>query len=111
MPAPLKTYDTVTEAVNDLARRGYTLDLSLDVKKDCLVCSPAFTELSPGRFRIDEVHRFEGMTDPGDEMIVFAISSLDGKIKGTVVNAFGTYAAYRPSRLVGQLRTHLKQCL
>lgn len=109
MPAPLRTYDTVSEAVNDLTRRGYTADLSLNAEKDCLACGSPFAELSPDEFRIDEVHRFEGATDPGDEMIVFAISSLDGKIKGVVVNAFGIYSSHKASRLVDHLNTHLKR--
>lgn len=102
-----KTYDTVSEAVNDLAKRGYTNDLSVMAEKGCLVCNTTFTELSPEEFKIDEVHRFEGQTDPGDEMIVFAISSLDGKIKGVVVNAFGIYSSYRASKLVDHLNAHI----
>jgi hypothetical protein len=107
MTTPLRAYDTVTEAVNDLTRRGYTVDLTLNAEKDCLACSDLFTELSPDKFRIDEVYRFEGVTDPGDEMIVFAISSLDEKIKGVVVNAFGIYSSYRSSKLVEHLTTHI----
>ncbi len=103
-----KVYDTVTEAVNDLARRGYTSDLSLNTEKNCLTCDITSAELSPDAFRIDEIHRFEGPTDPADETIVFAISSLDGTLKGVVVDAFGIYSSYRASKLVDHLSTHLK---
>ena len=103
-----KAYDTVTEALNDLAKRGYTTDLSINAEKECLSTNQPFAELSPDKFQIDEVHRFEGMTDPGDEMIVFAVSSLDGKIKGVVVNAFGIYSSYRSSKLVDHLNAHLR---
>lgn len=102
-----KTYDTVSEAVNDLVKRGYTSDFSLHEEKDCLVCNKTYTELQPGQFTIDEIHRFEGQTDPGDEMIVFAISSNDKKIKGIVVNAYGVYSSTRESKLVKELSTHL----
>lgn len=97
-----RNYETVSEAVNDLKQRGYTANLSLEAEKDCLV-SDSFAELSPEQFSIDEVYRFEGLTDPGDEMIVYAISSHDDAIKGVVVNAFGIYASYRSSRLVEHL--------
>ncbi|MDR0802339.1 phosphoribosylpyrophosphate synthetase [Fluviicola sp.] len=98
-----QNYETVSEAVNDLKQRGYTANLSLEAEKECLVCDSSFAELSPGQFSIDEVYRFEGMTDPGDEMIVYAISSRDNTIKGVVVNAFGVYSSYRSSRLVEHL--------
>ena len=32
-----RNYDTVTEAVNDLKKRGYKEDLSLEDEKDCLL--------------------------------------------------------------------------
>ncbi|WP_343747105.1 phosphoribosylpyrophosphate synthetase [Fluviicola sp.] len=98
-----RNYETVSEAVNDLKKRGYTANLSLEAEKDCLASDSPFAELSPDQFSIDEVYRFEGMTDPGDEMIVYAISSHDNEIKGVVVNAFGIYSSYRSSRLVEHL--------
>ena len=102
-----KIYDTVSEAVNDLVKRGYTADLVVEAEKDCIVCSFPPTELSPGEFEIDEIHRFEGATDPGDEMIVYAISSKDHSIKGIIVNAFGMYASNRESKIVEHLSKHL----
>lgn len=101
-----RDYETVTEAVNDLKARGYTANLMLDTDKEYLVCDASFTELSPEQFSIDEVYRFEGMTDPGDEMIVYAISSNDNTIKGIVVNAYGIYASHRSNRLVDHLSKH-----
>ena len=44
------------------------------------------------KFKIDETYRFEGDSNPSDEDIVYAISSLDGKIKGIFTGAFGIYA-------------------
>jgi hypothetical protein len=46
------------------------------------------------------------MTDPGDEMIVYAISANEKNVKGVVVNAFGIYSSYRASRLVEHLTKH-----
>lgn len=87
-----KSYDTVTEAVNDLEKRGYTTNFSLWPETECMVCRETSLSLSPGEFEIDELYRFEGMTDPGDEMIVMAISSKEHMVKGVVVNAFGMYS-------------------
>ncbi|TSJ45479.1 phosphoribosylpyrophosphate synthetase [Fluviicola chungangensis] len=102
----IRDYETVSEAVNDLKKRGYTADLSMEAERDCLVCRATATELSPEDFEIDEVYRFEGMTDPGDEMIVYAISSKNKEVKGIVVNAFGIYSSYRASKLVEHLTKH-----
>ena len=102
----IRNYETVSEAVNDLKKRGYTADLSMEAERECLICHDSATELSPKDFVIDEVYRFEGMTDPGDEMIVYAISSVNKNIKGIVVNAFGIYSSYRASKLVEHLTKH-----
>jgi len=103
----MKNYDTVSEAVNDLIARGYTTDFNIHPEGDRLICNKNETSLAPEDFEIDEIHRFEGMTDPGDEMIVFAISSGTHNIKGLVVNAFGIYADAASSKMVEHLSKHL----
>ncbi len=100
------SYITLSEAVNDLAKRGYTTDFLLQSEKDCLICHNNTMELSPEDFVIDEVHRFEGMTDPADESIVYAISSEKYGVKGIVINSFGADFGYRSSKLVEHLRRH-----
>ena len=102
------TYDTVTEAVNELQKRGYTCDFNLNHDVDFLICNKTSTSLSPEDFDIDEIHRFEGDTDPGDETIVYAISSLDKEVKGIVVNAYGMYADSAASRIVKYLDAKAK---
>lgn len=100
----MPSYATVSEAVNDLQRRGYTEDLSL--ADHCVVCGNQRTELHPEDFHIDEFHRFEGETDPADESIVYAISAPKHGIKGVLVNAFGTYASSLTQEMVAKLATH-----
>jgi len=87
-----KSYETVTEAVNDLQKRGYTTNFSLWTEKECLICNQPSLSLSTEDFEIDELYCFAGMTDPGDEMIVMAISSEKYQVKGVVVNGFGMYS-------------------
>ncbi|RYY14780.1 MAG: phosphoribosylpyrophosphate synthetase [Chitinophagaceae bacterium] len=101
------SYDTLSEAVNDLVKRGYTTDFLVQEEKECLVCKNNSLELSPAEFTIDEVYRFEGMSDPADESIVFAISSVQHNVKGLVINSFGADFGYRSSKLVEHLRKHL----
>lgn len=104
-----KNYDTVSEAISDLQKQGYTVDFSIMADKECLVCHKTTSELSPDDFEIDQFYRFEGNTDPGDEMIVYAISSTKNNLKGIVVNAFGIYADSTSSAVVKKLNAHLKQ--
>ncbi len=55
---------------------------------------------------IDEVHRFEGDTDPADEAIVYAISSTKHTIKGVLVNAYGMYSDSFSNELMAKLKAH-----
>ncbi|WP_276370462.1 phosphoribosylpyrophosphate synthetase [Chryseolinea sp. H1M3-3] len=82
-------YATLSEALNALKNRGYREDFNL--KPHCIECASLSLELHPENFTVDEFHRFEGMSNPDDNSIVFAISSKDG-IKGTLVDAYGMYA-------------------
>lgn len=102
-PRSRKSYDTLSEAVNDLQNNGYKEDFLIHENGECLFCVGHSMELSPEEFVIDEIYRFEGMTDPGDESIVFAISSKDNLIKGLVINSFGADFSYRSSKLVEDL--------
>lgn len=101
------SYDTVSEAINDLIKRGYTTDFTIHTENECLICKNTATQLSPSEFEIDETYRFEGDTDPGDEMIVFAISSTKQNVKGIVVNAYGMYADSATSAIVEKLVNHI----
>lgn len=103
----MKYYETVSEAINDLAKRGYTTDFKILADQDCLMCHQTVTQLSPEEFEIDETHRFEGETDPGDEMIVHAISSTKYNMKGIIVNGYGTYADTSTSKIVARLKNYL----
>lgn len=103
------SYDTLSEAVNDLQKRGYTYDFLIPDEQECLYCKEHSLELSPEEFVIDETYRFEGMTDPGDESIVFAISSQEHSIKGLVINSFGAKFGYRSSKLVEELYKKSRQ--
>ena len=68
-----RNYQTVSEAVNDLVKRGYTVNLSINAEKECFVGDQESVSLMPDELQIDEVYRFEGSTDPADEAVVFAV--------------------------------------
>jgi len=82
----MHTYDTVTEAVNGLKKRGYSIDFNREY--DCLSCQAPQLALQPNEFEITEVYRFEGNSDPADEAVIDAIESKHGE-KGILVDGFG----------------------
>lgn len=81
----MNKYKTVSEALSDLIKRGYTENFIRDQVTGHLISDMPAICLPTEYYRIDELHRFEGMTDTTDEMMVFAISALKLSIKGVVV--------------------------
>jgi len=94
------TYDTVSEAINGLKQRGYTLDFNL--QKDHVACKTLPLALQPDEFEITEAYRFEGESNPDDEAIVYAIESKHGH-KGVLLNGFGPTADSLANELVKKL--------
>ena len=96
----MNQYDTVSEAVNGLKARGYTIDFN--IQKDVIFCGQTPVSLMPYEFEITEVHRFEGNSDPADEAIVFGIESKYGH-KGVLVNGYGVSADMLTGEMVEKL--------
>jgi len=82
-------YATLAEAIEELTRRGFTEHFE--------VVGRALRALESGKtFKAEELlireyHRFEGVSDPDDMSIVYAIESHTGT-RGTLVDAFGLYS-------------------
>ncbi len=86
----MQHFTTLTEAMEALRERGYTAEFS--PRHDYLqLTGDEHTKLRSEEFLVDEFHRFEGTSDPGDEMTLYAITAYNG-IKGVFVSAQGTYA-------------------
>jgi hypothetical protein len=94
----MQVYDTVTQAIDELRKRGYVTDFNLE--ENCIVCH--LEKFNPDDFEITEVYRFEGETDPADESVVYAIESKTG-MKGVLVNAFGIYSEPMSDEMVKKL--------
>lgn len=96
----MKHFATLTEALDDLRRRGYTEDFNL--KPTCLECPAKQVELHPKDFEITEVYRFEGATNPDDSSVLYAIAGKDG-LKGVLVDAYGMYATSISTDMLAKL--------
>ncbi|MBC8152301.1 MAG: hypothetical protein H7Z72_05260 [Bacteroidetes bacterium] len=95
----MQHFETLTEAMENLRERGYTHEFA--PKKDYLIEKSTNTQLMGEEFSVDEFHRFEGVSDPGDEMTLYAITTTNG-MKGVFVSAQGTYANEVSKELMGK---------
>ena len=82
-------YTGLAQAMQDLRKKGFTANFEF--------LDHVFTDVESKRtFTADQLaivdhRRFEGMSDPDDMSVLYAIESNDGT-KGVIVDAFGTYA-------------------
>lgn len=79
-------FQTLSQATQYYNQQGYTENFKL--KSDCIENSDKGTTVSSDDFTVDAVHRFEGMTNPADNMIMYALSCNNGD-KGVAVEAYG----------------------
>nr|WP_294899848.1 phosphoribosylpyrophosphate synthetase [uncultured Pedobacter sp.] len=89
MELPNGSYETLSEAMNKLKEKGFNYEF--DFKDAHLCCATDNREYGSDELKIVEIHRFEGITDPEDSSILYAVESNDGA-KGLVVDAYGMYA-------------------
>jgi hypothetical protein len=95
------TYNNLVEATNDLMKRGYTANLSLE--GDTIDDKEHNIKMTADDIVIDEFYRFEGATNPSDMSIVYAVSSDKYHVKGVLINAYGTYANTSSSAIEAKL--------
>jgi len=79
-------HQTVSEALDELAQLGFTANLSVMGNRLRVVETGRMFE--PVDVVIRRVRRFEGVSDPDDMAIVYAIDTTSG-IRGTVVDGYG----------------------
>lgn len=95
------SYNTLSEALNDLAKRGYVHDFNIQC--DAIECKKLSLLLKPADFEIVEFYRFEGESNPADEETVYAIESTGG-VKGVMVNAYGIYGENISDEILQKLK-------
>jgi len=84
------TFMTDLEKVQEnLEKYGYTEQFR--VEKGKLVGMESKKKYKPSDVKAVNFYRFEGITDPGDMSILYAIETSDGS-KGTLTDAYGRYS-------------------
>lgn len=97
--------DTLIETLEQLKEKGFTYDFNLTAhaleihKEDGVKMS-----LSPEDFTIVEIFRFEGMSNPSDSSILYAIESCEG-LKGTLISSYGMYSDAMSNEMIKKLDT------
>ncbi|MXV37711.1 phosphoribosylpyrophosphate synthetase [Flavobacteriaceae bacterium Ap0902] len=82
----LRNYDTVVEAQEVLRKEGYTYEF--DTKDGYIVALGKDDKYTPKDLKILADVRFEGMSNPDDNMILYVIEAKDGT-KGTMLDNVG----------------------
>ena len=93
--------ETLSQVVNRLNAAGYTDDFRAEPNGLRAVASGCTH--TPESLRIDEVVRFEGVTDPDDEAIVFALHCRTHGTRGTYVTAYGPQMSPLDAEMVRRL--------
>ena len=96
----MKHMKTLSQVMAILTKRGYTVNFSYS--GDGITSGEEVT-CDCDQFNIDKTYRFEGMSDPDDNAILYAVSDLEGNPKGLLVDAYGVYAHEISDRLKSKL--------
>lgn len=96
-----KSYSSLSEAIHDLQRLGYTEDFNL-----CAVGVENKARKKTHRasdLNVVKYYRFEGETNPGDNSILYVIETSTGE-KGLLVDAYGTYSGNVSREMLDKLK-------
>ena len=99
-----ESFGTLSETINGLIKLGYIHDFN--IQEECIVCHQANVKLSPDDFQIEKTYRFEGVSDPDDQAILYVISSDQHNLRGTLVNGYGISSDKATSRIIEKLETN-----
>lgn len=81
--------DTLTKALDGMRRRGFAAQFMVaDGALRTVQGGPTFR---PDQVTVLERRRFEGVSDPDDMAVLYGIET-DTGVRGTLTDAFGTYA-------------------
>ena len=97
---------TLSEAIDEFARQGFTEHFGVRGTQLRGLDSGAVFEAQDVLIRGFE--RFEGVSDPDDMSIVYAIESRSG-VRGTLADAFGVYSNPVISAFVDKIAVRLRE--
>ncbi|MFC7357109.1 phosphoribosylpyrophosphate synthetase [Jejudonia soesokkakensis] len=96
-----ESYSSLSVAIEDLKREGYTEDFNLI--EEGIKSKGLKREWKAEGLDVVKFYRFEGMTNPGDNTILYAIKTADGH-KGLLVDAYGADSGPISKEMIEKLR-------
>jgi hypothetical protein len=97
---------SLSSCSNKMREMGYKEDFQIDKKG--LSTFGGSKAYKPEEVKIVNFYRFEGVSDPGDNTIMYVIETADG-LKGTLVDGYGAYASDDVSKFIVQVEEIQKQ--
>jgi hypothetical protein len=99
-------FGNMVDATNDLTKRGYTAQFQ--IQDDGLSVPSTPDKLyKPENISVKEYHRFEGPSSPDDMGVIYAVETNDG-VKGTLIDAYGTYSSGRLAEFMKKVNMDTK---
>lgn len=81
--------ETLSQAMNDLKKEGYNKEFYFE--NQLLTDRENNKQYKPEELVIEKTYRFEGMVNPSDMSVLYAIKTQDGQ-RGTIADSYGVYA-------------------
>lgn len=92
---------SLSSCINQMKEEGYKEDFQ--VTPGGLASFEEDKFYTPDQISIVSFYRFEGVSDPGDNSILYVIQTDDGR-KGTLVDAYGAYADTLTSQFIKEVK-------
>ncbi|MDC7996251.1 phosphoribosylpyrophosphate synthetase [Altibacter sp. HG106] len=97
------SYSSLSVAIEALQKEGYTIDFNL--VEEGVESKSLKATWKAGQLEVVRFYRFEGMTNPGDNTILYVIKTDDGK-KGLLVDAYGADTGPVSQEMIDKLNIH-----
>ena len=94
------------KSLNQLEAEGYTDQFRVENKLLQSLTDPKKKYKSKD-IKVANFYRYEGISDPDDMSIIYAIETCDGR-KGTLVDAYGRYSDEQTSAFMKDVEIHKK---
>ncbi|MBA3986194.1 MAG: phosphoribosylpyrophosphate synthetase [Flavobacteriales bacterium] len=97
-----ESYTTLSEAIADLQKKGYTVDFNL--KEEGLL-KDSVEKINTDNLEVVKFYRFEGESNPADNSILYVVETGDGR-KGLIVDAYGADSSNLAPEVVKKINIH-----
>lgn len=95
------TYTSLSKAIEDLKDKGYDVDFNL--VDDGIESKHHKKTWNASQIEVEDAMRFEGMTNPSDNSVLYVINTDSGE-KGLLVDAYGAYSGQISQEMIQKLK-------